>query len=225
MRRALPASDEGEGLYADASAVLTCRQLESLPGFHATVVCQLRYAANMDFLAPAPLAHHYAPPLTPPSTPLRPVVAPPTISAQHSHYHASRPLSVGDELGAPHLASGSVLSPSLLPCVFCRLLEMPQLPELLELFLVGDVYGSCLLLLKLPAALLGRDYAAAFTYLTRNCSAVPLGLLRDGGTRAGDGPRQVVCSPPPGLNLRADDRIFALGSGSLESRPREVATG
>ena len=45
-------------LYQDATAVLTCRELDALPDARpGIVVCQISHASNLDFLLPAPQLH------------------------------------------------------------------------------------------------------------------------------------------------------------------------
>jgi hypothetical protein len=116
-------------------------------------------------------------------------------------------LSIENELRAPHVRSGRVFSPSLLRSVFCRLLELPTLPEILELMLLGSGTGSCLLLWAVPPWFVGRPYAHLVRRLLASHDAVPLGLLRRPGEQ-----QYVLAAPSAELLVRADDRIFVLGA-------------
>ena len=107
--------------------------------------------------------------------------------------------------------------------MLCRLLEVPQLAELLELMLLGGLSGKdagtadgCLLQWAVPTPFVAATYAQLLSHLVQDCHAVPLGLLRrlDAANAAGEHQQYVVAVPPPGLVLRAGDSVFVLGSGA-----------
>ena len=192
-------------LYQDATAVLTCRELDALPDARpGIVVCQISHASNLDFLLPAPRLH--SPSALPP-------IGPAVLTST----------SMASELRAPHIRSGRVLPPSLTPSVLCRLLEVPQLAELLELMLLGGLTGNdagtadgCLLQWAVPTPFVAATYAQLLSHLVQDCHAVPLGLHRrsDAANAAGEHQQYVVAAPPAGLLLRADDCVFVLGAES-----------
>ena len=123
-----------------------------------------------------------------------------------------------EELASPHVCSGRALSSSLMRAALGRLLAVPQLPELLQLLLLGGATGGCLLQLDVPDAILARDgegrtatYADLVRHLVEGMNAVPMGLLRLKERGDDSAAAYVIAAPPPGFVLRADDRVFVLG--------------
>ena len=204
--------------YEDATAILTCRELDALPPVARPpmIVCQLRHASNLVFLRTTPPRN--APPLTMAAHP-----SPPALQRLDSidADDGSRPMNsdvLVEELASPHVCSGRALSSSLMRAALGRLLAVPQLPELLQLLLLGGATGGCLLQLDVPDAILARDgegrtatYADLVRHLVEGMNAVPMGLLRLKERGDDSAAAYVIAAPPPGFVLRADDRVFVLG--------------
>ncbi len=206
-----------DALYEDATALLTCRELDLWPGLRPRVICQLRHPSNIDFLRPPPEMS-----ISQPSIERSPSVnsgsqgnnsSTPDKAASIKRSVLDRVLGVlSDELQAPHHRAGRVLSPSLMRSLLCRLLDAPRLPALLELMALGGTFGGCLLSWPVPPQLRGKPYCALLEHLVRHANAVPLGLLRTRGKG-----QQVLTAPAAEDQVYAGDSVFVLAARWMSS--------
>ena len=215
--RALTAATRVNALYEDATALLTCRELDLWPGLRPRVLCQLRHPSNIDFLRKPPEVNYRGPSSPVPAPPLAARTMSMSVDEAGGAGGAGAPSRrlvldrvlgvLSDELQAPHHRAGRVLSPSLIRSVVCRLLDAPRLPALLELLLLGCSSGGCLLSWLVPPPLRGRTYGELFEHFVRQLGAVPLGVLRSRPSG-----QQVLTALSAEEPLLAGDTIFVLTS-------------
>ena len=102
--------------------------------------------------------------------------------------------------------------------------RLPLLPELIEELLIGSALGGCLLQWAVPSQLRDAEYFLLVELLITQHNAVPIGLLRAGGSTSSPLP-YVLTNPPSTTRLALDDHVFVVARAENEpiDAPLEAA--